>query len=503
MKTILETLFKDILPQYIQNSLKGVGHFDKILNRKVPKSNIDRYLNLGQHDITASNKKSKTNNERNFEAFLDNFKHPHTKKYEAVNILNSQNAWRASDEKDYMSINDVVLNFFEIIVKDIIKAHIDTKNINIKKVLRSILLNILSNLNIDTKSATSKQNFSKLQKIDHLTFNRINKNFFNLTIDSNFITALITKIEYNHQKNINQKALLPFYNQTSDKIETLLDILSYATKRLKIPKDSMFFDEIRLSKNDYETNIPEKQDLTKYKLLITSDPTDKMLMSAFKHIESCQNLYNGIKREHLPSNLLDKNLAVAYLYKNQNAKDTGGKLHNRELFGRILLRLSADGKHIVAHNFYTTLSVDSDKMIEICQPYVKLPIQYGGEVSQISCLTIQPYLDKEVTFTNASINEVSPCTLPQNIKGFTLKAGHKHNPNELLPNTIKYLNPKEKKALLIQTTLPNQFENYRLILFSQKEKITEKIVTLKQNKQICQTFLSNLNQHIEELLNSE
>lgn len=86
---------------------------------------------------------------------------------------------------------------------------------------------------------------------------------------------------------------------------------------------------------NFDVDLFSKFDLQLY---ISSKPEDFLNMSLSKFYDSCQNLYGGSHNRHLPANLFDSNVKIAYLRFNTPFVDVKKNIVPFTIFSRCLIR---------------------------------------------------------------------------------------------------------------------------------------------------------------------
>src|SRR6266403_659536 len=86
---------------------------------------------------------------------------------------------------------------------------------------------------------------------------------------------------------------------------------------------------------NFDIDLFSKYDLQLY---ISSKSEDMLNMSISKFYDSCQNLYSGSHNKHLPANLFDSNVKIAYLKFNTPFTDKKKNIVPFTIFSRCLIR---------------------------------------------------------------------------------------------------------------------------------------------------------------------
>jgi len=266
----------------------------------------------------------------------------------------------------------------------------------------------------------------------------------------------------------------PIFSNNKSNLFTFVKSFNKAFPQYQIKLDEFLNDRIFVGLREPIMNFNENvKDLNKAKLYlyITDKPADVLRMSVSNFYTSCQNMYTGLAKEQLLSNVFDENSKLSYLIFDTPYVDNQGNKHPFTPIARTIIRVGENNKIMFDVTYPEEMENSFYKIIE---KYTQLKDE--GNVSDTYNYKAiglpYPYMDK---YTMA----IKDMPLNENPKAIAL---------------AKFLNIDLKYLKIAYENIDNEFiyYGYRYFVYTKNEANEEALDELRGDWQENEKIL-NLN----------
>jgi hypothetical protein len=161
--------------------------------------------------------------------------------------------------------------------------------------------------------------------------------------------------------------LKPIFSKNKSNLFTYIKSFNTAFPQHAIDLNAIMNDRIfqglREPIMNFEQNVNDLANSKLY-LYITDKPADVLRMSVSQFYSSCQNMYTGMYKEKLLSNVFDENSKIAYLIFDSSYVDNQGNKHPFSPIARTIIRVGENNKIMFDKTYPNSMQNEFYSIIE-------------------------------------------------------------------------------------------------------------------------------------------